>query len=85
MIIFVFSYCEFKYGKTPGKFICNNKVIAETDGSSITLKQAMIRNALRLIDGILLYLVGFIIIYIDENRQRLGDLAARTVVIDEKK
>jgi uncharacterized RDD family membrane protein YckC len=81
--ILISAYLEFKYGKTPGKFICKIRVVAEADGSPITLKQSMIRNFLRFIDGIVLYLVGFIVMVIDKNNQRLGDLTARTVVIDE--
>ena len=75
---------EFKYGKTPGKFLCSSKVVTEA-GAPITLGQSAIRNSLRLIDGIFLYLVGLIIIAVDKNNQRLGDLVAKTMVIDEKK
>ncbi len=84
LIIAVFSFLEFKFGKTPGKFICKTKVVTET-GAAITLGQSVIRNLLRLIDGIFFYLVGLIIISIDKNNQRLGDLVAKTIVTDEEK
>lgn len=85
LVMVIYAYLEFKYGKTPGKFVCRTKVVAEASGSPITMKQSMIRNSLRLIDGIFFYLVGFIIIIADKNNQRLGDLVAKTVVIDERK
>jgi uncharacterized RDD family membrane protein YckC len=36
---------------------------------------------LRLIDGIFAYLVGFIAIQISSKNQRLGDMAANTLVV----
>lgn len=83
LIIIGFAFLEFKYGKTPGKYICKTKVVGEIDNTSISFNQALIRNLLRFIDGILLYLVGFIIMAIDKRNQRLGDMAARTIVVND--
>ena len=85
VVIVLFIILEFKYGRTPGKFICKTRVVDQATGAAITLRQSIIRNALRLVDGLGLYLVGFLIIALDKERQRLGDLIAKTVVIDERK
>ena len=42
---------------------------------------AAIRTILRLIDGLFGYLVGFIVVLASSKRQRLGDMAAHTLVI----
>lgn len=44
------------------------------------LKQSVIRNLVRLVDGIFFNLVGVIIIYRSPLNQRLGDKIAKTVV-----
>jgi len=49
-------------------------------GKRPNIAQAVARNLLRLIDGIVLYLVGAIFMLMTRERQRLGDLVARTVV-----
>jgi uncharacterized RDD family membrane protein YckC len=46
--------------------------------------QSVIRNLLRLIDGIGLYWVGIVSIAATDRWQRLGDWAGRTVVVRTK-
>ena len=41
----------------------------------------MVRNIVRLVDFIGIYLVGLIIILFDKKNQRLGDLCAKAYVI----
>jgi uncharacterized RDD family membrane protein YckC len=81
-IIFVayFTYLEGTRGQTIGKMVMKIKVVRE-DGSSIDISTAFIRNILRVIDGLFAYLVGAIIIWTSHKRQRLGDIAAKTVVV----
>lgn len=76
------SFCEFKYGRSWGKFLCNLKVVTEQGDASISLNQALTRNVLRLVDGIVLYLVGFVVALLSPLRQRIGDKAAGTIVVD---
>ncbi|HSN19544.1 MAG TPA: hypothetical protein VLS49_02630, partial [Usitatibacter sp.] len=42
------------------------------------------RNVLRIVDGFLFYLVGAIAIWASKHRQRLGDMAAKTIVVSAR-
>jgi uncharacterized RDD family membrane protein YckC len=68
-------------GRTPGKRITHLRVVRER-GTPVDLPASAIRNLLRLIDFLpTAYLVGLASILITERNQRLGDLAAGTLVI----
>lgn len=70
-------------GRTPGKRWSSLRVICD-DGSPVTFRASALRNVLRLVDiqpG--MYLVGAISIFVTRNNQRLGDLAAGTLVVRE--
>ncbi len=71
-----------KHGATPGKRIVGLRVVQAT-GAPITLGQAVVRNFLRFIDGMPLFTYAFGVTSCLATRrfQRLGDLAAGTVVI----
>ena len=81
-IIFLayFTYLEGSKGQTIGKMVTKIKVVRE-DGGMIDMNQAFTRNILRVIDGLLAYLIGAILIWRSEKKQRLGDRIAKTVVI----
>lgn len=83
-IIFIayFTYLEGTRGQTIGKMAMRIRVVRE-DGARMDMGTAFIRNILRVIDGLFLYLVGAIIIWTSRKKQRLGDIAARTVVVRE--
>ena len=69
------------YGTTFGKKVMGLKVV-RANGEPHEWNAALARNALRVIDGLpVLYLVGFVSIAVTPRRQRLGDLAARTLVV----
>jgi uncharacterized RDD family membrane protein YckC len=72
---------EATLGATLGKLIVKLRVVEEVGGSPIGWRAAVVRNVLRIVDGILLYLVGFILVCTSKKRQRLGDKVAGTVVI----
>ncbi|MEI6178554.1 MAG: RDD family protein [Verrucomicrobiota bacterium] len=74
-----------KRGATPGKRIAGLRVVQAT-GSPITLGQAIIRNFLRFIDGmpVFTYAFGVTSCLATKRFQRLGDLAAGTVVIYDR-
>lgn len=74
-----------KRGATPGKRIVGLRVVQST-GSPITLGQAVVRNFMRFVDGMPLftYAIGFGSCFASKRFQRLGDLAAGTVVIYTK-
>jgi hypothetical protein len=55
----------------------------DTLGQPITTSSVWIRNLLRPIDeGV--FLLGLLVMFIDRNERRLGDLAANTIVIRER-
>ncbi|HLZ56090.1 MAG TPA: RDD family protein [Ktedonosporobacter sp.] len=75
-----FIVMEAMYGATVGKMALGLKVVKE-DGSAISWQESIIRNLLRIIDGLFAYLVGAIIIWTSPLKQRLGDKLAHTIVI----
>ena len=74
-----------KRGATPGKRLLGLRVVQAT-GSPISYGQAVVRNFLRWIDGMPFFTYGFGMASCLATRrfQRLGDLAAGTVVIYEE-
>jgi len=76
----VYYVClEWWFGATLGKFVAGARV-AGVDGGRIDFRRALIRNLLRVIDALPLYLVAAIFVLLTKKQQRLGDIAARTVV-----
>jgi uncharacterized RDD family membrane protein YckC len=68
-------------GSTLGKSIAGIQVREKT-GARCGMKRSLIRNLLRIVDAIGVYLVGFLIAIFSKTRQRLGDHAAGTVVVE---
>lgn len=75
-----YTYLEGSRGQTIGKMITRIKVVRE-DGMPIDMNQALTRNILRIIDGFIGYLIGAILIWRSDKKQRLGDRWAKTVVV----
>ena len=73
---------EATLGATLGKLALGLRVGAAADGRPASFGAIAIRNVLRIIDGLpVLYLVGFVcMLATGPRRQRVGDLAANTVV-----
>jgi uncharacterized RDD family membrane protein YckC len=72
-------------GRTPGKRLAGLRVLRD-DGRPVDLLSSCIRNVIRLVDGLpLLYLPAMVSILVTRDNQRLGDLAARTVVVRDPK
>src|SRR5262245_54568432 len=68
-------------GQTPGKRVVGLRVI-KTDGRPITAVESLVRNLVRLVDFMpTSYGVGIVTMFITEQSQRLGDMAAGTLVI----
>lgn len=72
---------EAYLGQTIGKMFFGIRVVREEDGLRPGLKAAAIRTVLRLVDGIFFYVVGLVAVLASPRRQRLGDMAARTLVV----
>jgi len=84
LILVAFSYLEGRFGKTPGKWLLGIRVLG-TDLRPCGFWRALLRNLLTFVDGFFNFLVGAMLVALTDNWQRLGDLAARTiVVVDEK-
>ncbi|UPW02251.1 RDD family protein [Halorussus gelatinilyticus] len=72
---------EGYYGQTVGKHY-RDIVVVKSDGSEITWGAAVVRNLLRIVDGLpVFYLVGIVTSVTSDDNQRLGDLAGDTVVV----
>lgn len=68
-------------GQTVGKRLLRLRVV-DASGLRLEPAQVIVRNLMRLIDALpALYLVGGVACVVSRRRQRLGDLAAGTVVI----
>jgi uncharacterized RDD family membrane protein YckC len=78
-------FWEALMGRTPGKMAFRCRVIG-TDGAPARVRPCLIRNAVRVlmvslgIPGLVVTLMTILIV--TRNRQRIGDLLARTVVVE---
>ena len=72
---------EGLFGATLGKAMVGIAVSAGDDGRC-GAKRSLIRNLLRAVDALGVYLVGFLIAVFSKRRQRLGDHVAGTVVVE---
>ena len=80
--LYYYFACESGGGQTIGKRLMRLRVV-RADGGHAGMGEIFVRTILRVIDGIALYLVGLVVMLVTgERRQRLGDLAAGTVVVD---
>jgi uncharacterized RDD family membrane protein YckC len=71
-------------GRTPGKRLAKIRVI-QRSGRGIGLFESMTRNLLRLVDQFpFVYAVGVVSIFLTRDHQRLGDLAAGTLVVHDR-
>ena len=89
-LVFLFNWGYFTLfeafwnGRTPGKRIARIRVI-QRSGRAIGLFESMARNFIRYIDQIpFFYAVGAIAIFATRDHQRLGDLAAGTLVVRDR-
>lgn len=91
-LIFLFNWGYFTLfeafwnGRTPGKRVARIRVI-QRSGRAIGLFESMARNFIRYIDMIPIvipYAVGTIAIFVTRDHQRLGDLAAGTLVVRDR-
>jgi uncharacterized RDD family membrane protein YckC len=72
-------------GRTLGKAAMRLRAVDQR-GGPLTVPQAIIRNLVRIVDFLpLFYALGAVTIFISGRSQRLGDLAAGTVVVQEQR
>lgn len=80
IMLLVFSFTEGKWGLTPGKLVVGIKALG-TDLKPCGFGRGLIRNILMFADGIFNWMVGIMLVAYTEDWQRVGDMAARTVVV----
>lgn len=93
LVIFFFFVLNWGYftlfeafwnGRTPGKRVARIRVI-QRSGRSIGLVESMARNLVRYVDQLpFFYGVGVIAMFVNKQHQRLGDLAAGTLVVRDR-
>jgi uncharacterized RDD family membrane protein YckC len=69
-------------GTTLGKRLLKLKVV-RTDGSPMSMREAVVRNVFRILDGLFLYLIAAIAVWTSDRNQRLGDRVANTLVVND--
>jgi len=89
-LVFLFNWGYFTLfeafwnGRTPGKRVARIRVI-QRSGRSIGLLESMARNLVRYVDQLpFFYAVGVITMFVTRQHQRLGDLAAGTLVVRDR-
>ena len=71
-------------GQTPGKRVVGLRVI-HASGRPVSAWEAILRNVVRIADQMpAIYAIGIVSVFLTERSQRLGDLAAGTVVVHER-
>jgi uncharacterized RDD family membrane protein YckC len=71
-------------GRTPGKRAVGTRVVRD-GGGAVGLRASLIRNVIRLFEAALLYVPAVISVLATRTNQRLGDLAAGTLVVRDAK
>jgi uncharacterized RDD family membrane protein YckC len=72
-------------GRTPGKMATGLRVLRR-DGRPVDFLTSAVRNILRIVDFLpVLYVVGTVMIVVTRQHQRLGDVAAGTIVVRERR
>jgi uncharacterized RDD family membrane protein YckC len=85
MLLYDVAFETLRRGRTPGKSLAGLRVV-RSSGRPVDLTASMIRNVLRLVDGMpLSYVPTIVAIAVTKRNQRPGDLAADTVVIRDRR
>jgi len=78
-----FTFLEARSGQTIGKKIMKIRVI-KMNGDEMDYVAAFVRNLLRIIDQLpTLYIIGFLLIIITKENQRIGDMVAGTILVTD--
>ena len=80
-VVLYFVVMEGYLGQTIGKMVTGIAIVREDGVTPPGIAAASIRTILRLVDGLLGYAVAFMAVISTQKRQRLGDMAARTLVV----
>jgi uncharacterized RDD family membrane protein YckC len=81
-VLFLYGWLlEAAWGATLGKVMVGIRVVGAPQRRSFSA--CAVRNVLRIVDGLAFYLVGTVVAACSAARQRIGDIYARTAVIEE--
>ena len=80
--LYYYFALESGNGQTVGKRLLKLRVV-RADGGPVGMREVAVRTVLRVVDGVGGYIVGLIVMLATgQRRQRLGDLAAGTIIVD---
>jgi uncharacterized RDD family membrane protein YckC len=82
-VVLMLSWLEGRWGKTPGKWLLSIRTVG-TDLRPCGFWRAILRNLLLLADGFGAFVVGLTCAMLTQRLQRVGDIAASTVVLDDR-
>ena len=85
LVVLYYIVLEGYLGQTLGKMLLGIEVVREETEAVPGIGAAAIRTLLRLVDGFFFYLVAFIAVLASAKNQRLGDMAARTLVVRKQR
>ncbi len=81
-ILFLYGWLlEAGFGATLGKAMVGIRVVGA--GQNGSFSSAAVRNVLRIVDGLGLYMVGTAVAVCSDVRQRIGDICAQTAVVEQ--
>ncbi len=80
IVLAYYIVMEALWGATLGKRAMNLKVVKES-GEPVDWQASIVRNIMRIVDFIVFYLIAAIAVWVSKSRQRLGDMAAHTLVV----
>jgi len=80
-VILYYMLLEGLLGRTVGKFVTGIRVIDAKTGRTPGMFTVLVRTLLRVIDSLGGYLLGWIVVILNDRRRRLGDMAADTLVV----
>ncbi len=81
LLLLYSSVLEGLFGFTLGKWIMNIRVVKMDSLKPCGIGRAVLRNLLQLLDGLLHFIIGMAFAAFSRHWQRLGDMAAGTIVI----
>ena len=84
IVVYNVGFEVFGGGRTIGKRASRLRVVSD-GGAQVGLRASLIRNALRILEASLLYIPALVSVLATRNNQRLGDLAAGTLVVRDQR
>jgi uncharacterized RDD family membrane protein YckC len=84
VVVYNVVFEVFGGGRTIGKRAARLRVVSD-DGAQVGLRASMIRNVIRILELSLLYIPALVSVLATRYNQRLGDLAAGTLVVRDQR